>query len=107
MKCNVSVAEAINDEGVLPERVQEALGQLVAAVDGQPGSSGWSSLPVPASVLVLVRGRRVASVACFAIARAAEREGRRTRLACLSLGDARAAAGAQSRFGGGEGAGWG
>ena len=35
VKCNVPVAEAINDEGVLPERVQEALGQLVgAARDG-------------------------------------------------------------------------
>ena len=33
--CNVPVAEAINDEGVLPERVQEALGQLVGtARDG-------------------------------------------------------------------------
>ena len=31
MKCNVPVAEAINDEGVLPERVQEALGQLLGA----------------------------------------------------------------------------
>ena len=31
MKCNVPVAEAINDQGVLPERVQEALGQLVGA----------------------------------------------------------------------------
>ena len=31
MKCNVPVAEAINDEAVLPERVQEALGQLVGA----------------------------------------------------------------------------
>ena len=31
MKCNVPVAEAINDEGVLPERVQEALGELVGA----------------------------------------------------------------------------
>jgi len=31
VKCNVSVAEAINDEAVLPERVQEALGQLVGA----------------------------------------------------------------------------
>jgi transposase-like protein len=31
VKCNVPVAEAINDEGVLPERVQEALGQLVGA----------------------------------------------------------------------------
>ena len=31
MKCNVPVAEAINDEGVLPERVQEALGQLIGA----------------------------------------------------------------------------
>ena len=29
--CNVPVAEAISDEGVLPERVQEALGQLVGA----------------------------------------------------------------------------
>ena len=27
--CNVPVAEAINDEAVLPERVQEALGQLI------------------------------------------------------------------------------
>ena len=35
MKCNVPVAEAIIDEAVLPERVQEALGQLVgAAKDG-------------------------------------------------------------------------
>ena len=31
MKCNVPVAEAINDEAVFPERVQEALGQLVGA----------------------------------------------------------------------------
>jgi putative transposase len=31
VKDNVSVAEAINDEAVLPERVQEALGQLVGA----------------------------------------------------------------------------
>ena len=31
MKCNVPVAEAINEEVVLPERVQEALGQLVGA----------------------------------------------------------------------------
>ena len=31
MKCNVPVAEAIDDEAVLPERVQEALGQLVGA----------------------------------------------------------------------------
>ena len=29
--CNVPVAEAINDEAVLPERVQEALGQLLGA----------------------------------------------------------------------------
>ena len=31
MVCNVPVAEAINDEAVLPERVWEALGQLVGA----------------------------------------------------------------------------
>ena len=31
MKCNVPVAEATQGEGVLPERVQEALGQLVGA----------------------------------------------------------------------------
>jgi putative transposase len=31
VKCNVPVAEAINDEGVLPERVQEALGRLIGA----------------------------------------------------------------------------
>ena len=31
MKSNVPVAEAINDEAVLPERVQEALGQLIGA----------------------------------------------------------------------------
>ncbi len=31
MKCNVAVAEEIIDEAVLPERVQEALGQLVGA----------------------------------------------------------------------------
>jgi hypothetical protein len=31
VKCNVPVAEAINDEAVLPERVHDALGQLVRA----------------------------------------------------------------------------
>jgi putative transposase len=31
VKSNVPVAEAISDEVVLPERVQEALGQLVGA----------------------------------------------------------------------------
>ena len=31
MKCNVPVADAIQDEAVLPERVQEALGHLVGA----------------------------------------------------------------------------
>jgi hypothetical protein len=31
VKCNVPVAQAINDEAVLPERVQEALGQLIGA----------------------------------------------------------------------------
>jgi putative transposase len=31
VRCNVPVAEAINDEAVLPDRVQEALGQLVGA----------------------------------------------------------------------------
>jgi len=31
VKCNVPVVEAINDEGVLPERVQEVLGQLIGA----------------------------------------------------------------------------
>jgi putative transposase len=31
VKCNVPVAEAINDEAVLPERVQGALGELVGA----------------------------------------------------------------------------
>ena len=31
MTCTVPVAEATSDEGVLPERVQEALGQLVGA----------------------------------------------------------------------------
>ena len=31
VKCNVPVAEAINEEAVLPERVQEALGQLIGA----------------------------------------------------------------------------
>jgi putative transposase len=31
VECNVPVAEAINDQAVLPERVQEALGQLVGA----------------------------------------------------------------------------
>jgi putative transposase len=31
VKCNVPVAEATQDESVLPERVQEALGQLVGA----------------------------------------------------------------------------
>jgi hypothetical protein len=31
VKCNVPVAEAINEEAVLPERVQEALGELVGA----------------------------------------------------------------------------
>ena len=31
MKCNVPIAEAINEKGVLPEQVQEALGQLLGA----------------------------------------------------------------------------
>ena len=31
MKSNVPVAEAISDEAGLPERVQEALGELVGA----------------------------------------------------------------------------
>src|SRR5580693_360337 len=31
VKCNVPVAEAIDDETVLPEQVQEALGQLIGA----------------------------------------------------------------------------
>jgi putative transposase len=31
VNCNVPVAEAIDDEGVLPERVQDALGELVGA----------------------------------------------------------------------------
>jgi len=31
VKCNVPVAEAIKEEGVLPERVREALGQLIGA----------------------------------------------------------------------------
>ena len=31
MECNVPVVEAIDQEAVLPERVQEALGQLVGA----------------------------------------------------------------------------
>jgi hypothetical protein len=31
VKCNVPIAEAINDEAVLPERVQEALGRLIGA----------------------------------------------------------------------------
>ena len=31
MSCTVPVAEATSDEGVLPERIQEALGQLVGA----------------------------------------------------------------------------
>jgi hypothetical protein len=31
VKCNVPVAEAIHVEAVLPERVQDALGQLVGA----------------------------------------------------------------------------
>ena len=31
MKCNVPVVEATQDEAVLPERVQDALGQLVGA----------------------------------------------------------------------------
>src|SRR5690349_12109052 len=31
VKCNVPVAEANQDEAVLPERVQEALGQLMGA----------------------------------------------------------------------------
>ena len=31
MTCNVPVAEAINDEAVLPQRVREALGELIGA----------------------------------------------------------------------------
>ena len=33
MKSNVPVAEATQDEAVLPERVQEALGELVGAAE--------------------------------------------------------------------------
>ena len=46
--CNVPVAEAINDEGVLPERVQEAFGQLVGAA-----RDGLLALPVEVGLGVL------------------------------------------------------
>jgi hypothetical protein len=40
VQCNVPVAEAINDEGVLPERVRQALGQLIGAA--REGLLAWS-----------------------------------------------------------------
>ena len=48
MKCNVPVAEAINDEAMLPERVQEALGQLVGAA-----KEGLLALSVEVGLAVL------------------------------------------------------
>ena len=44
MESTVTVAEATRVEGVLPERVQEALGQLVgAAKEGLLALSAWAS----------------------------------------------------------------
>ena len=40
MMCNVPVAEVINGEGVLPEPVQEALGQLGCTAGGTAGAVG-------------------------------------------------------------------
>ena len=48
--CNVPVAEAINDEAVLPERVQEALGQLIGAA-----REGLLALSVEVGLGVLAR----------------------------------------------------
>jgi hypothetical protein len=52
VKCNVPVAEAINDEAVLPERVQEALGQLVGAA-----KEGLLALSVEVGLGVLRQGK--------------------------------------------------
>jgi hypothetical protein len=50
VKSNVPVAEAINDEGVLPERVQESLGQLIgAAREGLLALPAGDQIPAPAS----------------------------------------------------------
>ena len=49
MKSNVPVAEAINDEALLPERVQEALGELVGAA-----KEGLLALSVEVGLGVLV-----------------------------------------------------
>jgi putative transposase len=48
VKCNVQIAEATQDEAVLPERVQEALGQLVGAA-----KEGLVSLAVEVGLGVL------------------------------------------------------
>ena len=48
MRCTVPVAEAINEEAVLPERVQEALGELVGAA-----KQGLLSLSVEVGLGVL------------------------------------------------------
>jgi hypothetical protein len=58
VSCNVPVAEAISDEAVLPERVQEALGELrfavpPAVVDCLPTANG--STPSRDSRAVRVR----------------------------------------------------
>jgi hypothetical protein len=78
VKCNVPVAQATSDEAVLPERVQEALGQLIGAakegplalsvgvglgvltelmdqevddvVDPRRGTAGWSERPAGSGV---------------------------------------------------------
>ena len=49
MKCKVPIAEAINDEAVRPERVQEALGQLL----GVAARDGLLALPVEVGLGVL------------------------------------------------------
>jgi hypothetical protein len=48
VKCNVPVAEAINDEAVLPEGVQDVLGQLVG-----PAKEGLLALSVEVGLGVL------------------------------------------------------
>jgi hypothetical protein len=49
VECNVPVVEATSDEAALPERVQEALGQLVG-----PAKEGLLALSVSVGLGVLI-----------------------------------------------------
>jgi hypothetical protein len=77
VKCNVPVAEATHVEGVLPERVQEALGELVGAA-----SEGLLALSVEVGLGVLhVLSRRSScgGVNCQPHRQRAPRPGKRVR----------------------------